>query len=846
MQFTIQLKLHRWLLPLVLLLCSGQLSAATRVLDRIEIKSEDGANVILVHFNVPVRYVSHLINEASSELGVQVRVGQTTDEEVGASTTDEQDQELSQDDQLNWSPSAAVPLDKILFQGNRLGTSTLLVSFATPIEDVKIRQGRDFYTMEFILPAKTRRTSGFGQAKLKTLESKVPEMKAPLSFKSLPLVIYVINLGVQSEPVDYAEIPPVPVGKNQLLYSTKDDLEGAAIYRLRLGFFRTKQEANRQLAAVKRFYPDAWVDTADIVERRQAFFERGLEPIFDGQTMEEPELINVDPRLTKMMEMIRRTITAGEYAKAVRLLEALLEEPDNIYTQESLELLGLSRERNRQIAHAKGEYRTYLEKYPEGEDAERVRQRLLGLETAPQRPKESLSKKPKPGEPGSEEDESKAVWNTYGSFSQNYRRDKIDSPFVEDEDSISRSEIESFIDFNARRRSEDYDMRMKLTGSYIYDLLDDGENDTTLSDAYIDVEHLESRTSAKFGRQRQRSSGILNRFDGLVLGYELTPDIKLRGTVGLPVERSRDTFLHEHKQFAGISGDIASIFENWDMSLFLVEQRADGLVDRRAIGGEVRYYDQDKSLFSLIDYDIFHNELGIFMVQSNWRLANKTSLYLNLDYRNSPILMTSNALSGQSDPDTFAPIDSIEELQNFFSDDEIYDLAKDRTAKSTSVSFGATHPFSDTLQLSGDFTISKTGETPASGGVFATEATDTEFFYSFQVIKNDLLKQGDIGVFTLRYSDSTSSDTYRIGVSSRYPVTNSWRINPRLDFSYRENKENEGTRMTVSPFVRMDYRFRKNLTFELEGGLNWFEEDDGLEVTNFTDYFFFAGYRWDF
>ncbi|MBV2090789.1 MAG: hypothetical protein KUF72_07850 [Candidatus Thiodiazotropha sp. (ex Ctena orbiculata)] len=846
MQLKIESRLHFWLLPLLLLLFTTQSQAASRVLDRIEIGSEEGANIIAVHFNVPVRYVSHLINESNSELGVQVRVGQTTDTELGAASEQDQDGDLDQQDQLTWSPSAAVPLDKVVFQGSRLGTSTLLVSFAAPVGDVKIRQGRDFYVMEFILPHQVRRSSGFGQARLKTLQTEVPEMKAPLSVKSLPLVIYVLNLGVQSEPVDYEEMPPVPIGENQLLYSTKGEIEGNPIYRLRLGFFRTKQDAKRQLEAVRSFYPDAWIDTADIAERRQAFFERGLEPGLDGQYMEEPELANVDPRITKMMDMIRRTITAGDYAKAVRLLEALLEEPDNIYTQEALELLGLSRERNGQIAHAKGEYRLYLEKYPEGEDAERVRQRLLGLETAPQRPKETLRKRPKPGEPGSEEEEERAIWDVYGSFSQNYRRDKIDSPFVEDEDSISRSEIESFVDFNARRRSEDYDMRMKVTGSYIYDLLDDGENDTTLSDAYIDVEHLDSRTSAKFGRQRLRSSGILNRFDGLVLGYELTPDINIRASAGLPVERSRDTFLHDHKQFAGISGDFSSIFENWDASLFFVEQRVDGLVDRRAVGGEVRYYDPQKSLFSLVDYDIFHKELGIFMLQTNLRLENKTSLYLNLDYRTSPILMTSNALSGQSDPDSFLPIESIEELQDFYSDDEIYDLALDRTAKSSSISLGVTHPFSDTLQLSGDFTASKTGETPASGGVLATEATDTEFFYSFQVIKNDLLKQGDIGVFTLRYSDSDTSDTYRVGVSSRYPITNAWRVNPRLDVSYRENKENDGTRFTVSPFLRMDYRLRKDFTFELEGGVNWFEEDDGTEVTNFTDFFFYAGYRWDF
>ncbi|MCU7890186.1 MAG: hypothetical protein KZQ78_00670 [Candidatus Thiodiazotropha sp. (ex Ustalcina ferruginea)] len=833
MQLKIQSSISLWLLALILL-SSGQLSAATRVLDRIEITTEGEANVVSVYFNVPVRYVSHLINEASSEVGVQLKLGQTADIELS---------ELVESDQLTWSPTAAVPLEKVEFQGNRIGTSTLLVSFATPVSDIRIRQGRDFYVMEFIL-SESAAASGLPGSGKKAVDIPVPETRAPLNFKLLPLVIYVINLSAESEPIDFTQIAPVPVGENQLLYTTKAKVEESTLYRLRLGFFRTKTEAREQLKAVKNFYPDAWIDTADIAERRQAFFDRGIDRAFNDQLMEEPELVDVDPRLTEMMEMIRRTITAGDYAKAVRLLEALLEEPQNIYSKEALELLGLSRERNSQIAHAKGEYRLYLEKYPEGEDAERVWQRLLGLETAPNKPRESLREK-QLAEEG--EDGPKAVWDTYGSLSQNYRRDSIDSPFVEDEDSVTRSEVETFIDINSRRRSKDLDLRLKLTGSYISDFLDDGDgNDSTLSDAYIDVEHLDSHTSARIGRQRLRSSGILNRFDGLVLGYQLTPDISLRATAGLPVERSRDTFLHKHKQFAGISADISSLYEKWDLSLFLVEQRVDDLVDRRAVGGEVRYFDSNRSLFSLVDFDIFHNELSIFMLQGNWRLEDDTRFYMNFDYRNSPILSTSNALSGQTDPNTSLTIESIEELQNFFTDEELYDLAKDRTAETTTLSFGVTRPFSETLQLSGDITVSKTGETPASGGVLAIDATDNEFFYTFQVIKNDLLKQGDIGVLSLRYSDANTSDTFRLGISSRYPITNAWRINPRLDLSYRQNDDNNGSRKTISPFIRMDYRFRKSLTFELEGGLNWLEEDDGTEVTTFTDYFIFAGYRWDF
>jgi hypothetical protein len=280
--------------------------------------------------------------------------------------------------------------------------------------------------------------------------------------------------------------------------------------------------------------------------------------------------------------------------------------------------------------------------------------------------------------------------------------------------------------------------------------------------------------------------------------------------------------------------------------VFLVEQHVDDQVDRRSIGGEVRYFDPVKSLFSLLDYDIFHQEVSILMLQGDWRFEDETRIYMNLDYRNTPVLSTSNALSGQLDPDTSLAIESIDELQNFFTDDEIYDLAKDRTAETTSFSFGINHPLSKTLQLSGDFTVSKTGETPASGGVEATEETDNEFFYTFQVIKNDLIKQGDIGILSLRYSDASTSDTFRMGISSRYPITNGWRINPRLGLSYRTNDDNEGSRKTISPYLRMDYRYRKNMIFELEGGLNWFEEDDGTQITNFTDYFIYGGYRWDF
>jgi tetratricopeptide (TPR) repeat protein len=841
--------------------------AATRAFDRIEVKTGDEEHTITVHLNIPVRYVSHVMNEANSEVGIQLQLIQTRDVEL---------EELVQADQLSWNPSAEVPLDKLEFQGQQIGTSTLVVSFASPVKNFKIHQGRDFYRIDFIIK-RPRKAVEVKTKVVPEIALGVPETRMTRTLKQLPLVIYVINLTSEQQPIDFTKVAPIPVADNNALYTTQAKVNGRDWYRLRLGFFRTMQEAKKQLKGVRNFYPKAWIDRADIEERRQALRLSGEEavvvqpplPVEAKQPAPQVKLprpataLPADERLTEMMLLTRRTMTAGEYAKAIRMLGAILEEPEHAYTQEARELLGLARERNGQIAHAKAEYRAYLERYPEGEDAQRVKQRLLGLVTATQRPRERLRGEPR------QEAQPRVEWETYGSLAQSYRRDTIDSPFVEEEDAVTRSEIDTFVDLNLRRRGEAYDMRMKLATSYIYDLLDEGEgDDSTLSDAYFDLEHKATRANMRLGRQRLRSSGVLGRFDGLVLGYELTPDLRVRAAAGLPVERSRDVFLHEHKQFAGLSGDVLNILENWDLSLFFVEQRVDDLIDRRAVGGEVRYFDQNRSLFGLVDYDIFYNSLNIFMLQGNWTLESQTRLYMNLDYRNAPVLLTSNALSGENNPDLYPgvvqPIESIEELLLFKAQDEIYERAKALTAETKTLALGVNWPLSRTLQVSGDFTMVNTsatsqlgtplipGVTPdldipqSSDFIAAAEATGNEFFYTLQVVKNDLLKEGDIGILSLRYSDAASSNSIRFSASSRYPLTNFLRVNPKFTVSYRQNEENDGTRLQVSPFLQMDYRLRKSITLEMETGLSWYEEDDGIEVTNFTDYFFLAGYRWDF
>ena len=110
-------------------------------------------------------------------------------------------------------------------------------------------------------------------------------------------------------------------------------------------------------------------------------------------------------------------------------------------------------------------------------------------------------------------------------------------------------------------------------------------------------------------------------------------------------------------------------------------------------------------------------------------------------------------------------VESIDELLNFEDADTIYSRAEDLTADTTTLQIGASRPLSDTLQVSGDVTITHTSATPQLGTiddtgtilsndyVAAVEETGNDFYYNVQLIKNDLLKQGDIGILSLRYYD---------------------------------------------------------------------------------------------
>jgi len=343
----------------------------------------------------------------------------------------------------------------------------------------------------------------------------------------------------------------------------------------------------------------------------------------------------------------------------------------------------------------------------------------------------------------------------------------------------------------------------------------------------------------RLGRQSRTTGGVLGRFDGLFGDYQLNEIIKLNLVAGYPVDSSRNVRVETERHFYGLSADIGTLNNAWDFNVFAINQENDGFTDRRSVGGEVRYFDPTKSFFSLVDYDVFYGDLNLFIFNGRWSVTDKTTANMSYEFRNSPILTTRNALTGQT-------VTHLQELLNIFPKDTIYNLAEDRTAKSNMLFMGLTHQLNDQFQLNGDIRLTKLSDTVASGGVLANQGTDVEKEYSIQITGTSLIKEGDLALFTASYSDLTSSDITTVSINTRYPINQKLRINPKLKVRYRDNQTNNSTQTTYTPSFQLTYRVRRNFQLEAEVSGDWESTELAGITTTDKNFYFLVGYRYDF
>ena len=805
-----------------------------RFLDFYELETYERGYILKARFNEAVSYVNHHTENGNKTIKINIRPLL-----------------------IRFLPLSSLHINEIIQakKNNDVALDSIRLENIEHSNDTDIKNNQLVLTLKFKIPVTFNITQDSGSKRISIYIDQVGQSK---KFKQRHIEVpdkienkfYVINLTSSTKTLKTDNIPKDSIYKKHEVYLSETTTNGKHWNRLRLGYFSSKEKAISALKEIKKSYPRAWVTRVsedNIAKAKQwlaldtlaAAKEDGLDAktTVSGKPQRLKSKISLpdkdfiipsksgSKKVQFLMEQGRNAMIDAKYKKAIQYYKKAYQLAKGEEKKSALEYLGLARERNSQIAHAKAAYRKYLKDYPTGESSERVKQRLETILTARLKPKKKRV-------PTEKRKKRETEWEVFGTLFQFYTNQQNDSDLsgkATVEDSLSTN-----LSTSARRRSEDYDMRFQFDGSHRYDALNTTDkNDSRLSKLYADITSTKSKLHTRFGRQTSHNYGILGRFDGVILDYPLSNKYKATMSYGYPVRSSRDNSVDTSTNFYGLGLDVNDIFTKWDATFYAIQQTRSGISEREAIGTEARTVSPTHSIFTLLDYDTSYSELNTATVIANWLFGTTSVSTLNLvlDYRQAPTLTTSNALISSSGG-------TFEELAASTTEEQLRADAKSNTAAYKTITLSGSTPLSKKYQLNADITVSNLSSTPVSQG------TGNETSYSFQFIGTNVITDNDVSIISVRVSDRSTSETTAYDFNSRIVLNKEWNVRPR--FVYENQTQSTGTNRTIfRPSVRVDYRLKRNFRIELNTGYD-LKESKGAVNNQETNFYMSLGYIYDF
>jgi hypothetical protein len=831
----------------ILLAVTGGLLAETaaaqgRFVDDVQISRTNDAATVVIRLACPMRFQADVRLEAGALLEVRVAPFEACRQLGGEGIYSELYRPVG---------GQIAHLVEVEYESLGFGDSLVHLRFDRPV-DYRVSQRADLRTLELTIrlgtaPVATEVVPPPPRAALPTPApgTPAPEGREPLTSRTVEpsrAGDYMLNLQSTREPVDAALASVVDGSAALHLYVSETRVDGQTWHRLRLGFFPSEESAAAALEGLQERFPRAWIGRAEPEEIRLAreftfTSESGAAlPVVAADdlpaTPADSAAAALSPeRVAELLADARTAMLEEDFDTAIQTYRDLVQTPGE-HRAQARELLGLAYERSGRTALARTEYESYLREFPDAEGRSRVQQRLNGLVLAGATPREPLR---------STAAASEGRWDVSSGVAQYYRRDV--NQFDEDQAEITTlSAILTDVDVNVSHSGSRVDLSSRLVLSHMYDLLGEEQNgpgdQERISYAHFDVASVGDDWFLRVGRQSLHEFGVLGRFDGVHFSYPWASDRELHATAGYPVESTRDN-LETDRRFYGVAVELDDLIGSWDVAPYLNAETIEGVASRMAVGTELRYFDDRRTLTSMIDYDLDFGELNTALVLATWQFPNRLTLSALLDSRKSPTLTTRNALIGQL-------VTTIEELLLVWTEEEVRALAVDRTVDTETVTLGMARPIAERLQLNFDITSTEIGGTVASGGVPAIPETGAQIYYTASLVGTGIFATGDVNILNLRYGESDSFKTAALTLDARFPIGQRIRLNPRLRLAVWESLIDGRRRESVSPALRFLMNTRNHYRIELEVGS---AEDTRTDLNGTSDAsgtFVNFGYRANF
>jgi hypothetical protein len=551
------------------------------------------------------------------------------------------------------------------------------------------------------------------------------------------------------------------------------------------------------------------------------------------------------------MEEGQRALASRRGVMAAERLGQVLALPPNNQTRLAQALMGEAREYSGELRKAKAEYELYLKRYPAGAEAARVKERLAALNQTLVQAGAAT--------PGGSGIAKPAEWTVYGSVSQysyrgNSQIETITPPppgqltFNTDRLSLQdQNALISTLDLNARKRDAIRDTRIVIRDTDTRNFLYGQPQVNRLYAAYFEHTDKEAGYLVRAGRQLGSGGGVMGRFDGVWVGYNLNPTWRVNGVVGTPVEFGSPL----KRSVRGASIDRLPQLGEPGLSAYYVEQSLEGVNDRKAVGTEVRYFDQKRTAYAMLDYDLNFHSLNIAMAQGNWRSDAGTSYFANVDVRKTPPLGLLTAMPAQQVIDPFTLLPVFLDPRTAFSTaaynlgvGELRSQASMLSATSRLYSVGFMHPVTPSWQLGADYRLANVTGTGDVGVMSSQPNSGASNVFSGTALGTNLALPNDTVVLNASLIDNPTSFGQSYNVSYVVPY-NAWRFDAILRY-YAQKDNQDQKQVRIAPTLKLIYRWRNSFSFEFEAGNENVDEVGPLREMHSRRRYFFGGYRWDF
>lgn len=844
------------LLMLPAALFSG--AAAAEVLDELTVFQERADAVVRISFGARIQYLRNaIVGDNLLEIYFQILSAE------GVTITETR----------RIAPSATFPGVEVTYPLQpRFQAQKLTIRFSRTVA-LRVRPGGN-RAIDLIVPDGARLLAPApAPAAIEPAPAAIEPAPVAVAPAREPATRFVIRLETFRTLDDMRRAPPVPGQfSNFDVFASEARRNGRTEYDVLLGYFGTAEAAQRAQRLLAQRYPSAEIidlgelppDPARtaaspaapaavapppappaIPPAPVAAIPPAVAPpplpapprapsVVTAPTPPPTSTAEIEASAAELMAGARAALDAGNFAVATERLNQVLMLPPNSRSQEAQEWVGLARERGGEIAKARAEYDLYLRLYPDSEGAARVRARLaaLGSPDAPAAPRADRA----------------PVRAASGTFSQYYYggRSKIETAFntptTVDRSSFAatdQSALVTNLDLTLRNRTESSDSRFVIRDTDSASFLEGQESYNRLNAAYYDYRGLDNTISARIGRQTGLTGGLPSRFDGAIAGVGLFEKWRVNAAAGVPVEYPE---IDSHRSFWGTSLEYENLGGAWSGNFYYVDQRVDGILDRRAVGNETRYFRGGTSLFTLLDYDTSYQEWNITMLQGTWQSEGRTTLNLLYDRRKAPLLSTTNAIFGQ-------PTTSISTLLQSLTLEQVRQQALDVTATATQALIGFTTPVSQKWQIGADARLTNIGALPAviidGIAIPAQPATGDIYSYGLQAIGSNLYSNRDTNVFSATYLDGPMQQGYQLAYNNLSLIAANWTVEPSLRY-YTQKDTQQVVLTRWTPGLRITYRVHNNVALESE--FNW-EQSRTVGPASRDDTrrgFYYVGYRWNF